>query len=250
MINELVRAMLITIQQSEEYEQLSNEDKKRLEEIMQFVGGEEIDAIMEKFMNMPEQHYQIKITLKKSKPPIWRRVIVPDDYTFEELHYVIQEAMGWMDMHLYSFQSGNIHIEDTEMADDLFGGLFTSGYEKLDATETMIGQVLLEKGDKCLYTYDFGDDWEHTIELEKILPFDEELQLPVCIKGKRACPPEDCGGIVGYEEMLTVFAGPNNEAKTELLEWLGDDFNPEDFDIDFVNKSLMGLVIEIEEETI
>ena len=251
MINELVRAMLLTIRNSEEYEHFTGQDQKRLDEIMEFVGGEEIDSLLEEIMNAPEQHYQLKITLQGAKPPIWRRVIIPADYTFEELHLVIQESMGWMDMHLYSFECGNFIIEDLELNEELFGGdLFAPSHEKLDASETMVGQLLIEEGDKCLYTYDFGDEWKHKIVLEKILEPDEERQLPVCLKGKRACPPEDCGGIYGYEDMLAKLAGPDDEDKAELLEWLGEEFEPEKFDIDLVNANLkdLGNDFDLEQE--
>lgn len=245
-MNQLVRALLLTLRNDKDFEQFSLSDQNRLEEILQFVGGEEVDALLDEFDNFNELHYQIKMTLKGAKPPIWRRVIVPANYTFEELHLVIQEAMGWMDMHLYNFEYGNLIIDDLG-EDDLFDEIFMSNRETLDATEIMIGQILQEEGEKCLYTYDFGDDWEHTIELEKILPFDEELRVPICIKGKRACPPEDCGGMVGFKDMLTILAGPNDENKSELLDWLGEDFNPEAFDIELVNKDLKILGEELSE---
>jgi hypothetical protein len=197
-------------------------------------------------MNAPEQHYQIKITLQGAKPPIWRRVIIPADYTFEELHLVIQESMGWMDMHLYSFECGDFIIEDIELNDELIGNLLAPSHKKLDSCETTVGQLLMEEGDKCLYTYDFGDNWKHKIVLEKILEPDGERQLPVCLKGKRACPPEDCGGIYGYEEMVVKLAGPDNQDKAELLEWIGEEFEPEKFDIDLVNANLKDLGNDID----
>lgn len=252
MINELVRAMLLTIRNSEEYEHFTEQDQKRLDEIMKFVGGEEIDSLLEGIMNAPEQHYQIKITLQGAKPPIWRRVIIPADYTFEELHLVIQESMGWMDMHLYSFECDNFIIEDLEFNEELIGGdFFAPLHEKLDASEIMVGQLFMEEGDKCVYTYDFGDNWKHKVVLEKILEPDEERQLPVCLKGKRACPPEDCGGIYGYEDMIAKLAGPDDEEKAELLEWIGEEFEPERFDIDVVNSNLkdLGNDIDLEQES-
>ena len=237
MINQLVRAMLLSIKDTEEYESIPAEDKKRLEEILAFVGGEEVDAFLEKMKSVPDSLYQIKVTLKGSKPPIWRRIIVPSDYSFSELHSVIQVAMGWLDMHLYSFEVGDVLIEESN-EEDLFGNLF-SAREKMGAEETLISELLLKEGDKCLYTYDFGDDWEHTILLEKILSPDDSFVGPICVKGKRACPPEDCGGIHGYEYLLEVLNGPDSEEKEEFLEWLGDDFDPELFEVDVINYLLM-----------
>ncbi|MHC8514285.1 plasmid pRiA4b ORF-3 family protein [Sporosarcina sp. ITBMC105] len=249
MINELVRAMLITIQNSNEYKLFSAEDKKRMKEIMDFVGGDEVDIMLEGMMDMdaPNQHYQLKVALKGAKPPIWRRIIIPGYYTFEELHFVIQEAMGWEDYHLYSFECGDLIIDSQPEEDDPFGGLIAMR-PKLDATDTMVAELLLKEGDKCHYTYDFGDNWEHTVALEKILPSDVERQLPVCLMGKRACPPEDCGGIHGYKSMLATLEGPDTDEKAHLLEWLGTEkFDPEAFDIDMVNTELRRLGSELEE---
>ncbi|WP_339251573.1 plasmid pRiA4b ORF-3 family protein [Sporosarcina sp. FSL W8-0480] len=250
MINELIRAMLLTIRNSDEYDLFPIKDKKRLEEIMAFVGGEEVDLLMSGIMDMdaPHQHYQLKVTLKGSKPPIWRRIVIPGYYTFEELHLVIQEAMGWDNYHLYLFEYGDFIIDPEAEDDDSFNSFFAPARPKLDATDTMIAELMVKEGDKCQYTYDFGDDWQHTIVLEKILPADEERQVPVCLKGKRACPPEDCGGILGFESMLATLEGPDTDEKTHLLDWLGGEFDKEAFNIDYVNANLKELGNEIEEE--
>ncbi|MFJ5770984.1 plasmid pRiA4b ORF-3 family protein [Psychrobacillus sp. NPDC093180] len=235
MVDQLVRTMLLALKSSDEFEVFPPEERKRLEEIIAFVGGEEIDELFDRLESVPEALYQLKVTLRGSKPPIWRRIIVPSDFTFSDLHDVIQTAMGWMDMHLYSFEVSDILVEE-EYEDDPFGGF--SLREKMDAETTLIGELLSKEGDKGLYMYDFGDDWHHTVLLEKVLPFDDSFTSPVCIKGKRACPPEDCGGVYGYENLLEILNGPDGGEKEELLEWVGDNFDPEAFDIDMVNEML------------
>jgi hypothetical protein len=94
------------------------------------------------------------------------------------------------------------------------------------------------EGDKFTYEYDFGDDWQHEIKIEKVLPPDPKQKLPVCIKGKRACPPEDIGGVWGYEEFLEAIKDPNHDEHAMYTEWIGDDFDPEAFDLDEVNERL------------
>lgn len=92
-----------------------------------------------------------------------------------------------------------------------------------------------------VYEYDFGDGWEHQILLEKLLPFDDAQALPICVKGKRACPPEDCGGIFGYADLLRTLADPTDPEHQEMLEWLGGPLDPEAFDIDDTNQALTAL---------
>lgn len=169
--------------------------------------------------------YQIKIVLHNSKPPIWRRIQIPVNYSFWDLHVAIQDAMGWTDSHLHEFYVKNefdnyimIGTPDDEIAKAAFP-------EK----EEKIADYLVKPQDFCQYIYDFGDDWEHKIILEKILPRDNLKKYPDIIKGKRACPPEDCGGIYGYNEVLEILENTTHEDYKELIEWLGDDFDPEYF---------------------
>ncbi|MDI3524632.1 MULTISPECIES: plasmid pRiA4b ORF-3 family protein [unclassified Kosmotoga] len=176
--------------------------------------------------------YQFKITLKGIKPPIWRRIQVPETYTFWDLHVAIQDAMGWLDYHLHEFEiinpstglKVNIGIPDEDFGRDVLPGW-----------KQKIADYFSMENPKANYTYDFGDNWEHKIELEKILPREKGVTYPVCIKGKRACPPEDCGGVWGYEELLEAIKDPAHERHEELLEWLGEDFDPEHFDVNEVS---------------
>jgi len=173
--------------------------------------------------------YQIKISLIGAKPPIWRTVLVPSDLDLENFHNVIQVAMGWEDSHLHQFIA-NEKFYGTP--DDEFG------MEIEDESKYKLSQLLSKEKDTIIYEYDFGDSWEHKILLEKVLPFDSKTDLPVCIKGKRACPPEDCGGIWGYEELLETISDPKHPDHEDMLEWLGGEFDPGEFDLEVINKDL------------
>ncbi len=176
------------------------------------------------------QAYQFKITLKGIKPPIWRRIQVPETYTFWDLHVAIQDAMGWVNYHLYSFEMVNpstgmrveIGIPDKN---------FEWGKETLPGWEQKIADWFSMENRLANYTYDFGDDWEHKIQLEKVLLRDKNVNYPICIKGKRACSHEDCGGIWGYEDFLEIIKNPDHEEHEEMLEWAGGEFDPEHFDV-------------------
>ena len=182
-------------------------------------------------MSTPKTVYQLKVTLDNSKPPIWRRILVPDDITLADLHEIIQRAMGWENYHLHMFTIAGQVYGDPE--DDETGEIGT-----VNEKRHRLNQLGLREKAKFSYEYDFGDSWVHTILLEKILPDEKGAQYPVCIKGKRACPPEDVGGIWGYDEFLEILADPNHEEHDHYVEWSGGDFDPDEFDLDEVNKSL------------
>ena len=177
-----------------------------------------------------DQVYQFKITLKGTKPPIWRRILVPETYTFWDLHVAIQDAMGWDDYHLHEFtllspktgRKVKIGIPSDEDAD--------FGWEVLAEWNQKIAHYFSSENSKADYVYDFGDGWEHSIKLEKILPRETGVAYPRCIGGKRACPPEDCGGIGGYAEFLEAIGDPANELHEDMLDWVGGSFDPDDFD--------------------
>ena len=176
-----------------------------------------------------DQVYQFKITLKGTKPPIWRRILVPETYTFWDLHVAIQDAMGWDDYHLHEFtllspktgRKVKIGIPSDEDAD--------FGWEVLAEWNQKIAHYFSSENSKADYVYDFGDGWQHDIILEKILPRETGVIYPRCVDGKRACPPEDCGGIGGYAEFLEAIGDPANERHEDMLDWVGGSFDPEDF---------------------
>jgi hypothetical protein len=180
-----------------------------------------------------EKVYQFKITLKGIKPPIWRRIQVPETYSFWGLHVAVQDVLGWLDYHLHHFEIINPRtgtIEEIGIPDEEGWG----GIKILPGWNRKISKYFSEHSKKAKYIYDYGDDWEHNIQLEKILPRDPDSKYPICIRGKRACPPEDCGGIWGYDELLEIIRNPNHERYEEMQEWVGDHFDPEHFDINEV----------------
>lgn len=182
------------------------------------------------------QSYQIKVLLADIKPPIWRRLVVDSRVPLDALHDVIQVSMGWTDSHMHQFVDRD-GVTYSEPYDDNFAPSF--GRKMIDESAVLLNEVLKNEKDWLKYEYDFGDGWEHKIILEKIMP-QKKNQLPiVCIKGRRACPPEDCGGPWGYKHMLEQLAAPeDDEEYAELLEWLGDDFEPENFDMQETNQIL------------
>lgn len=171
-----------------------------------------------------ENVYQFKITLRDIRPPIWRRIQVPETYSFWDFHVAIQDAMGWTDSHLHGFQMKDpkSHVE----VDIGFPNEFSS--EQHLGWKTAIAGYFSLKNPRGIYTYDFGDNWEHMIILEKILQKEPGTEYPRCIKGKRACPPEDIGGVWGYEEYLEKRNNP--DTRDEEDEYYDFDFDPEHFD--------------------
>lgn len=175
--------------------------------------------------------FQIHISLKYLKPRIWRRVLVAADTPVEDFHKIIQTTMGWENSHLHHFIKDN-HIYSIPFEENLFG------FGNIDYTGIKIRELLLFEGDKILYEYDFGDDWQHEILLEKILFTDTRQKHPVCLKGKRACPPEDCGGVWGYNRILEIMENPQHPDYDDTMEWIGDDFLPVYFNVDQINAAL------------
>ncbi len=181
---------------------------------------------------------QLKITLKDTKPPIWRRVLVDRNSTFAQLHYIIQIAMGWNNSHLYEFsiERKRIGIPNEELDDfDLGGG------KLLDAGTEKIENIINSKKIKFGYEYDFGDGWSHLIEVEKFLPKDDKISYPICLDGKLNCPPEDCGGVHGFYDLLEILGDEENPDREDALEWIGGNYNPDQFDMKMVNADLKSL---------
>jgi hypothetical protein len=191
----------------------------------------------------PPTTLQLRIALLGIRPPIWRRVLVPSDGSGEYLHQVIQVAMGWQDSHMHHFILGKrpdlILVEHPDVLDD---PMFPAREEPntLDSTQITIDELLRKGGGRVLYEYDFGDGWMHAVKLEKELPTDSTMAVPQCLDGKRACPPEDCGGTGGYDEIVRLVKDPKfkpeGRSREELLEWLGGEYDPELFEVDEVNK--------------
>lgn len=176
--------------------------------------------------------YQFKIMLEGSKPPIWRRIQVSENYSFWDLHMAIQDAMGWTNSHLHEFEmigkysrnAQGIGIPDPYDCDD----------DIKPGWKEKISKVFPEEK-KMRYVYDFGDNWEHLITLEKILPRDAMVEYPICIAGKMACPFEDSGALWGYYEKLEILKNPKHPEYAGIIEWIGDEnFDPVKFDLEDV----------------
>ena len=173
---------------------------------------------------------QLKITLVGSKPPIWRRVLVHESFTLADLHVVIQIVMGWENSHLHDFEMGGERF--TEFEEDIQSGARDS------TSVTLRNLGLNSKGRTVTYNYDFGDGWRHKVVVESSRPAEDSALLPVCVTGRRACPPEDSGGVHGYEYLLEAVSDAKHRDHDELSEWLDPDFDPEAFDVDRVNRDL------------
>lgn len=178
--------------------------------------------------------YQIKVTLKDTHPPIWRRIQTASNTTLLKLHDILQIVMGWDDYHLHMFTIDGLIYGDP--ADDEFGDFGTE-----DESRFRLNQVISREGQQFTYEYDFGDSWDHLLLVEKILPPQEGVRYPICTKGKRSCPPEDVGGVWGYENFLNAIRNPDHEEHEEYLTWIGGKFEPEDFDLENVNDQLRSM---------
>ena len=152
-------------------------------------------------MSTPKTVYQLKVTLNESKPPIWRRILVADTTTLGQLHSILQTVMGWTDSHLHMFNVNGQIYGDPE--DDETGMMGTK-----KETCYRLDQFVRSEGFKFRYEYDFGDSWDHILLVEKILPAEKGKHYPLCIAGKRACPPEDVGGVWGYGDFLQAISDP------------------------------------------
>lgn len=179
--------------------------------------------------------YQLKVTLADSKPPIWRRIQTPGSVTLAGLHRIIQAAMGWEDAHLHQFIAGGIVYGPSEP------GLDDVTFEMKDERRARLFQIAPTEGSKFTYEYDFGDGWEHTILVEKVLEPEPGVQYPRCLAGKRACPPEDSGGVWGYDQLIETLKNPSDPEYAEMREWMGENFNPEAFSLDEINADLEAL---------
>jgi len=182
---------------------------------------------------MATKIYQIKISLNGCKPKIWRRVLIKSDMLLADLHKVIQTTMGWSNSHLHQFVKNRTYYSCKVKGDDSWDDMDMVDYKKMKVSD-----LLAFEKEHVIYEYDFGDSWQHEVLLEKILPIDAKTTYPVCIKGKMNCPPDDCGGIWGYANMLEVIKQPNHEEYEDLMDWLGGEFDPEFFDVEDVNELL------------
>ena len=178
------------------------------------------------------QIIQMKITLEGIRPPIWRRVLVDKKSTLADLHSIIQETMGWTNSHLHQFIIRGVFFDPNPQDPDC-------NHDAKDEHKYTLSELHSGEVSEFHYEYDFGDGWNHTIVFEKLLPLDPIEKYPRCIKGKRACPPEDVGGIWGYQSMLDTLRGPQSDEKDGIIEWLGtSSFDSGAFDLESANLNL------------
>lgn len=170
---------------------------------------------------------QLKVTLRGVKPPVWRRLLMSGMMNLGQLHTAIQAAMGWRDCHLHVFNIGGEPFGDRRSVDDV-----------TDEQRPTLNGLLRSSVVRFGYTYDFGDNWEHTIAFEISEPAVEGGSYPACIGGKRNCPPEDCGGPWGYQQLLAILADPNHPEHADQIDWIGEEFEPNEFNLERANTVL------------
>ncbi len=181
---------------------------------------------MDNSKEMGREAYQIKVTLRGSHPPIWRRVVVASDTTLHELHSVLQVVMGWTNTHLHRFRTRNIYYSGPKTG---------FGMYRKNEKKTVLSDAIRNPKDRLVYEYDFGDGWEHDIVLEKVEPAQVGDKYPMALAGKRASPPEDVGGIWGYYHFLEAIGDPSHPEHKDMVEWIGGNFDPAMFDINRIN---------------
>jgi hypothetical protein len=177
----------------------------------------------------PSSVHQMRVTLKGSRPPIWRRVLVKSDISLHRLHLTLQVVMGWTNTHLYQFELDRESYGEPHP--DYEGTM-------LNARTMKLSRIAPCATRRFTYRYDFGDGWGHEVVVEKIFQGQQGVHYPICLGGKRACPPEDCGGIGGYADFLAAIRNPRHPEHESMLDWIGGEFHPEAFDIEDVKAGL------------
>ncbi len=182
----------------------------------------------------PDKVFQIKITLTDAEPPIWRRIQVQSDTTLAELHGILQVVMGWTNSHLHRFivKGQSYALPDPD----------DRGPNKpKDERKFALRDLVTQEGSHITYEYDFGDDWQHELLVEKIHPKEKGAHYPNCMAGAGACPPEDVGGVPGYAEFLKAMGNPNHPEHQDYRDWIGGPFDPQKFDLTKVNQILQNI---------
>lgn len=178
---------------------------------------------------MTKKFYQVHIGLMEAKPEIWRSILIPSDILLKNFHLVIQVAMGWHNSHQHQFVYQEVFYGEPD--DEMWGDME-------DYSNVKLSDLLKKEEDSLMYEYDFGDGWMHQVVLEKVLTEPGVSHIPFCLKGKGNCPPEDCGGFFGYANMLEILKDPEHDDYEEYADWVGDDFDPEYFNLEKTNTRL------------
>jgi hypothetical protein len=174
--------------------------------------------------------YLLRASLAGTRPEIWRTVLVPDDYTLAHVHAILQTVMNWLDYHLHEFEINDKSYGRPDCDDEAEG--------LLDERAVTLKEVLAATTEPFSYAYDFGDGWRLSLAVQDILRRDPKTLYSQCVGGSRSAPPEDVGGISGYESFLEAIADPSHEEHDEQLEWVGGAFDPEELDLEYINDEL------------
>jgi len=180
---------------------------------------------------MSSKIYQIKISIKDSYPLIWRRLYIHSDILLTDFHKMLQTVVGWSNAYSHQFIKDDVYYV---LPSDNFG----NDGATIDYREKKVSDLLDDEENKIFYEYDFRDRWLHEIELENILDVDPHNTYPFCQDGELHCPPEGCGGVEGYDDLLSILSDIDNEEYYETIKWLGEDFDAHEFDKCFVNEML------------
>ena len=180
----------------------------------------------------PQSLYQIRVTLLGISPPIWRQVLVPRHVNLRRLHEILLVVMGWQGSHLYQFRVEGDYIGEPDPDFD---------FDMQHAERAALSDLYHGSGTKFVYEYDLGDNWEHEVVMEEVVTPEPDQFYPVCLAGERASPPDDCGGVWGYEDLLEVLNNPDHPDYAEMLQWVGEEFDPEAFDVSRINDELKAM---------
>jgi hypothetical protein len=175
--------------------------------------------------------YRIKVTLRDTRPPIWRRFDVQPEVTLRRLHHILQIVMGWHDGHLHQFRIGDTYYGEPDPE---------FGFPVINERKVRLHEVLRRPKARMVYEYDFGDGWDHDVALEAIVAPQPGVRYPLVLAGKRQCPPEDVGGVHGYYRFLDVLADPKHPDHADMREWCGGEFDPDAFSVQDINLALHG----------
>ncbi len=180
--------------------------------------------------SQPDDVYRLKVSLLGAEPPIWRRLLVAQDVPLPRLHRILQVVMGWTDSHLHQFMVGDVRFGEPNREFEP---------SPIDYATIQLNQIAPRIGSTCIYEYDFGDGWEHLIEVEDTLPVESVTEpLPRCLDGERAGPPEDVGGPAGYANFLVALGDPDHLDHEDWRVRVGDGFDPSEYDPGRVNRML------------
>ena len=190
----------------------------------------------------PDLIFQIKVTLENIHPPIWRRIQVQGDISLPRLHAVLQIVMGWTNSHLHGFR---VNEQFYSEPDPNYEGML----DVIDERQVRLSQIAPDVGSHFVYEYDFGDSWDHELIVEQIFSHQKEVQYPLCMDGKRACPPENVGGGGGYAEFLVAIRNRRHPEYAGWMEWVGGKFDPEAIDLQRANELLQIFQLLVEKKS-